>query len=299
MALTRHKKFRPVLIAAATAVTVGGTGAAYACGPWAGNGTNANAAQISNNSALPPGPSQTTEAEEDEAESQDTPTAAATTPSKKELREHRRKHRHHHRPGHGQPTTTAPTTDPGEPDDPSDPDDEPTSQPTGSTDAPPDTPSTEPTKPTTEPTKPTTTTPPAGAGGTLAQYQAKVLELTNAERKKAGCNVALTANAALTKSAQGHAEDMLKNNYFSHDSQDGTSPFERMTAAGYTWAGAAENIAAGQSSPEAVMKGWMNSAGHKANILNCGLTELGVGYAAGSGAAYGQYWVQNFGSPRK
>ncbi len=72
-----------------------------------------------------------------------------------------------------------------------------------------------------------------------------------------------------------------------------------MTAAGYIWSGAAENIAAGQSTPEAVMKGWMNSAGHKANILNCGLTELGVGYAAGSGADYGQYWVQDFGSPRK
>ncbi len=158
----------------------------------------------------------------------------------------------------------------------------------------PTTPRPTPTKPTTAPTKPPTK-PPSG-GSTTEQYRAEVIKLVNVQRAKVGCN-ALTANSALTKAAQGHASDMLANNYFSHDSQNGTNPFDRMTAAGYHWSAAAENIAAGQQTPADVMQSWMNSEGHRANILNCGLKDIGVGYAAGSGADYGQYWVQDFGSP--
>jgi uncharacterized protein YkwD len=68
-----------------------------------------------------------------------------------------------------------------------------------------------------------------------------------------------------------------------------------MTAAGYTYRMAAENIAAGHRSPADVVKGWMNSPGHRANILNCGFTQIGVGYA--TGGTHGTYWTQNFGTP--
>ena len=72
---------------------------------------------------------------------------------------------------------------------------------------------------------------------------------------------------------------MATNDYFSHTSQDGTSFATRITNAGYKWSGAAENIAKGQRTPADVMKAWMNSSGHRANILNCGLKDLGVGLA--------------------
>ncbi|WP_285597662.1 CAP domain-containing protein [Kineosporia sp. NBRC 101731] len=284
MALTRHqkiRKLRPVLIAGVTAVVVGGTGAAFACTPWAGNGSAANASPISGKTRTTPSASATTEP------GTDTPTSRATSPDAQEVRQNRRRG---HRGHHGKPTAS-PTQTPTSPaDNPSTPPADPTTDPDETTPAPSGTTS----------TSPTTTAPTGGSGDSqVAKYQAEVLALTNAERAAAGCDVKLTANAALTKAAQAHAEDMLKNNYFSHDSQNGTGAFERITAAGYTWSGAAENIAAGQATPAAVMKSWMNSAGHKANILNCSLTELGVGYAAGSGAAYGQYWVQDFGTPRK
>ena len=77
-----------------------------------------------------------------------------------------------------------------------------------------------------------------------------------------------------------------------------TGPFERMSDAGYKYSWAAENIAAGQSDAAAVMDSWMNSAGHKKNILNCKLTELGVGMWKQPGSQYGVYWTQDFGTPR-
>ena len=276
MSLTRHQKFRPVLIAGITAVVVGGTGAAFAA-THGGSGTTDRAALASSTLQMPVSASATPTAGT---------TAAPTKPAVKhhKKKHHQKKHRHgHHRPTTS-PTTTAPST-------------RPTASPSSSA------PSTAPTKPSTPPSSstsaPSTTTAPSTGGSQTAQFQAQVLALTNAERAKNGCDVALKANTALTKAAQAHAEDMLKHNYFDHNSQDGTNPFDRMTAAGYKWAGAAENIAAGQATPESVMTSWMNSPGHRANILNCGLKDLGVGYAAGSGAAYGQYWVQDFGSPLK
>ena len=124
-----------------------------------------------------------------------------------------------------------------------------------------------------------------------------MVTLTNAERAKAGCGP-LTVNGTLTAVAQAHSADMAAHNYFDHNSQDGRSPFDRMTAAGYRYSTAAENIAAGQRTPQAVMTGWMNSPGHRANILNCALKEIGVGYATGSSSTYGVYWTQDFGTPR-
>lgn len=154
-------------------------------------------------------------------------------------------------------------------------------------------PTKQPTKPPTKkPTqKPTVTTPPAAPASSDAR---EVLRLTNIERANAGCP-ALTWNSRLATAAQRHSADMAANNYFEHTSQDGRSPFQRMKDAGYSYSAAAENIAAGQRSPASVMGSWMNSAGHRANILNCGLKELGVGVA--TGGSYGIYWTQNFGTP--
>ena len=128
----------------------------------------------------------------------------------------------------------------------------------------------------------------ASAGGN----QLKVVSLTNDERAKAGC-AALATNTNLNVVAQEHASDMAVNNYFSHNSQNGDTPFDRMRAAGASGSGyMAENIAWGQTSPEQVVQAWMNSAGHRKNILNCNLKRIGIGYAVGPGGK--TYWVQDF-----
>jgi uncharacterized protein YkwD len=121
---------------------------------------------------------------------------------------------------------------------------------------------------------------------------AEVVRLVNVERGRAGC-AAVHVDARLATAARLHSEDMAKQNYFSHTSLDGRSPWDRIRAQGYAY-GSAENIAAGYSTPAAVMTGWMNSAGHRANILNCANTALGVGVARGG--SYGTYWTQDFGS---
>jgi uncharacterized protein YkwD len=123
-----------------------------------------------------------------------------------------------------------------------------------------------------------------------------VLRLANQERKAAGCP-ALKSNTTLVSVARAHSTDMAIKGYFDHASQDGRSPFQRMAAAGYAYSMAAENIAYGQPSAAAVMTAWMNSAGHRANILNCSLTELGVG-AYRASASSPIYWTQDFGTPR-
>jgi len=161
------------------------------------------------------------------------------------------------------------------------------------------TPSAVPVKPTPSatPAKPpatrATTPRPAAASSLLAGYENEVLALTNVERAKAGC-AALKLNANLRTAARNHSSDMARNNYFSHTGLNGSDPGTRMKKAGYdTSRGWAENIAAGYRTPAAVMQGWMNSAGHRANILNCGLKTLGVGAArVGSGQIY---WTQDFG----
>ncbi|HET8595819.1 MAG TPA: CAP domain-containing protein [Intrasporangium sp.] len=119
-----------------------------------------------------------------------------------------------------------------------------------------------------------------------------MLRLVNVERSRARC-VPLTANSALTSAARAHSADMARNNYFSHTSLDGRTAFQRMRAAGFTGRMMAENIAAGQRTAAAVMQAWMNSPGHRANILNCGYRYLGVGHV--TGGSYGHYWTQDFG----
>ena len=132
----------------------------------------------------------------------------------------------------------------------------------------------------------------AGASSASTSFAGQVIKLTNKERAKSGCK-ALRSNSLLKSAAQKHSADMAKKDYFSHTGKDGRSPFDRMTDAGYSFSAAAENIAAGQRTPADVVEGWMNSAGHKKNILNCTYTEIGVGYA--KGGSYGTYWTQDFG----
>ncbi|AVZ71243.1 RNA polymerase [Streptomyces lunaelactis] len=117
----------------------------------------------------------------------------------------------------------------------------------------------------------------------------KVLAIVNSERAKAGCR-SLTLDDRLARAAQLHSEDMSANGYFDHTSQDGRTFVDRAQAQGHEAPGA-ENIARGQSSPEQVMESWMNSQGHRDNILNCSLTTMGLGLVADDWT-----WTQVFGS---
>ena len=126
------------------------------------------------------------------------------------------------------------------------------------------------------------TTPATGLSGAAA----RVVELTNAERAQAGCS-ALTVDPRITAAAQAHSEDMAASGYFAHDSQDGRDFADRITAAGYDAPGA-ENIAMGRQDAADVVQDWMESPSHRANLLNCSLTTIGVGLAD-------RYWTQNFG----
>lgn len=136
------------------------------------------------------------------------------------------------------------------------------------------------------------TQPGSGGGGGGGSRAAQVLALVNVEREQAGCG-SLSRDGALESAAVAHSRDMAANDYFSHDSQDGRSFSDRVRAAGYSGGSIAENIAAGQSSAAAVVDSWMSSEGHRANILNCSYTDMGLGYA--TGGSYGSYWTQDLG----
>ena len=105
----------------------------------------------------------------------------------------------------------------------------------------------------------------------------------------------LQVDSRLHAAALGHSEDMALNDYFSHTSQDNRNPGDRITQAGYAWNTYGENIAAGYSTPSAVVEGWMNSPGHRANILRSSFCDIGVGLAYSAASRYGYYWTQNFG----
>ncbi|MBB1262345.1 CAP domain-containing protein, partial [Streptomyces alkaliterrae] len=133
--------------------------------------------------------------------------------------------------------------------------------------------------------------PSAGQpGGSAAQ----VLALVNSERGKNGCSP-VRSNSLLQTAAQRHSQDMANRDYFDHTNPDGAGPSDRITAVGYQWSRTGENIAMGQRTPADVMNAWMNSPGHRANILNCAFTELGVGIHDAPG---GIRWTQKFATPR-
>ncbi len=125
---------------------------------------------------------------------------------------------------------------------------------------------------------------------TTSQAEA-VLMLVNEERSKQGLKP-LTLSAKLTDIATMKSKDMADKGYFDHNSPTYGSPFQMLQDFGVHYSSAGENIAAGQKSPEEVMNAWMNSSGHRANILNKSFTEIGIGYY--QGGKYGVYWTQTF-----
>ncbi|MCO6004588.1 CAP domain-containing protein [Actinoallomurus purpureus] len=139
-------------------------------------------------------------------------------------------------------------------------------------------------------TRSTTAAAPAKGGSAGASAESTAVSLTNAQRAAHGCS-ALRVDTRLRTAARNHSADMRERNYFEHDSPDGRTPWDRIKAAGYTVPGA-ENIAKGYPTAQAVVQGWMNSPGHRANILNCKLKAVGIGVEYGSG---GPWWTQDFG----
>ncbi|WP_405438212.1 CAP domain-containing protein [Streptomyces avidinii] len=171
------------------------------------------------------------------------------------------------------PSPRAPRTSPAAP---------PAPEPSRSTAAP------APSKPAT-PSKSATPAPRPPLDGHSAE-EASVVELVNQERAPAGCGP-VRANPPLAALAGAFSLDMATRGFFSHDDPDGNTPWDRATKAGLSGLGG-ENIARGQGDAEAVMKAWMNSPEHRANILNCEFRTLGVGahFAVG-----GPWWTQDFG----
>ncbi|MFD6973468.1 CAP domain-containing protein [Streptomyces sp. NPDC059979] len=154
----------------------------------------------------------------------------------------------------------------------------------------------------TQPAKPARTTAATttgggsggSSGGGSTDAESAVLALVNKERAAAGCGP-LTANAKLNTAARAYSDTMARSGVMSHTGPDGSTMTSRVEAAGYAWSRLGENIARGQSDADAVMKAWMNSSGHRANILNCAFREIGIGVHKGDG---GPWWTQNFGAPK-
>ncbi|WP_245237491.1 CAP domain-containing protein [Paenibacillus ihuae] len=134
--------------------------------------------------------------------------------------------------------------------------------------------------------KPAATAAPAAAASTQATYVKQIVDLVNKERAAAGLSP-VSALDSLNKVAAAKATDMRTNNYFSHTSPTYGSPFDMMATFGITYRAAGENIAMGQKSAQEVMTAWMNSEGHRANILSANFNYIGVGYD-------NNYWVQEF-----
>jgi uncharacterized protein YkwD len=127
-------------------------------------------------------------------------------------------------------------------------------------------------------------------------FDDRVLDLANQERASRGL-APLSLSAELQSAARGYAAAMAGGGFFGHDGPDGSTPGSRIEAAGYRgWTFYAENIAAGQGSPEAVMAAWMNSDGHRKNLLDPRAREIGIGHVFAGGTRFGHFWVQDFGA---
>jgi uncharacterized protein YkwD len=127
--------------------------------------------------------------------------------------------------------------------------------------------------------------------------EATVLELVNRERAAVGCE-ALELDETLMQAALSHSEDMAANRSLAHEGSDGRTAAQRLLDAGYQFQLMAENVAAGYPTAESVVRGWMESADHRANLLNCALRETGIAVAEAPGdTTYGTYWTQLFATP--
>ncbi|WP_440899341.1 CAP domain-containing protein [Actinosynnema sp.] len=133
----------------------------------------------------------------------------------------------------------------------------------------------------------------AAPATTAPSYEEQVRQLTNQERVAGGCP-ALAWNDKLAAAAKGHNDEMAKTDTLSHTGKDGSNPSQRIDRAGYDWQTIGENVAFGQKTPAEVVKAWMNSPVHKANIMNCAYLDLGVAYAPDKKNRL--YWTQNFGT---
>jgi uncharacterized protein YkwD len=137
----------------------------------------------------------------------------------------------------------------------------------------------------------------AGQSDLAAAYERQIFDMTNAFRLKNGLAV-LVWDDLLAKAARGHSGDMARRGYFDHDSPDGKSVWDRLQAVGFErYARYAENIAAGYTDAFAAFNGWVNSPGHRQNMLTDGLDMLGVGVVHDGGSDYGWYYTQNFYTP--
>lgn len=153
-----------------------------------------------------------------------------------------------------------------------------------------------------------TNTPAPTATCGLSNFSDAIVQQVNARRAAgASCGtrgsfpsaVALQWHGMLTNAAAAHSQDMAANNYFAHNSQDGRTPGDRITAAGYGWATYGENIAAGYASVQAVIDGWFDSDGHCANLMNGNFREIGVACVPGSGSTrYSNYWTMELATAR-
>jgi uncharacterized YkwD family protein/spore coat assembly protein SafA len=130
--------------------------------------------------------------------------------------------------------------------------------------------------------------------GSLAAYEQQVFYLVNKERAARGLTL-LTYNTELARMARIKSQDMIDNHYFSHESPTYGSPFKMMESFGFKFSAAGENIAYGQMTAEEVMNTWMNSAGHRANILSEAYTVIGIGVAKTASGTL--YWTQEFMKP--
>lgn len=161
--------------------------------------------------------------------------------------------------------------------------------------------SNKPSTPTPAPTPNPTPAPTPGPKSETDRFDQEVLKLVNQERTQRGLKP-LTLNAKLDQAADKHSKDMAEKDFFSHTGKNGSSIGDRASAAGYQWSRLGENIAAGQRTPESVVQGWMNSSGHRANILNPNYAHMGLGYKSLSpdtgNVNYGRYWTQMFGASR-
>lgn len=143
-----------------------------------------------------------------------------------------------------------------------------------------------------------------------SSLEEQVVALVNQQRRLNGCNIDLKLVPQLTSAAYGHSQDMALNNIFSHLGSDNSTMQQRVDATSYQYSQLAENIAVGYPTPQAVVDAWMRSSGHRANILNCTLHEIGVGYYYQAddqanvrddvgliSGPYYYYWTQDFGTP--
>jgi len=144
----------------------------------------------------------------------------------------------------------------------------------------------------------------ARAAAATTTQQQQVLTLINQARSKScKCGAttypavpALTLDAQLNTASDKFAVDLATYNYFSHTGRDGSQPWDRMTREGYNWRAAGENIAAGYTTPAAVVAGWLASEGHCKNIMSANFKNVGVGYGYNTGSTYKAYWVTDFGT---